>query len=98
MPPRMSAVARVPERDSAGAAVVAVKAANRLAAAEIEDRRRGLDRARLAVGHDRGHDGEELDHVAAPAVAALVDLDADDALRLEALGLGLHALHRQLAG
>ena len=40
---------------------------------------------------------EELDHVAAPAVVALGELHADDPLRLERLGLGLHALHRQLA-
>ena len=49
------------------------------------------------VGHDRGADGEELDHVRAPAVASLLDLHADDALGLDGLGLGLHPLHRQLA-
>src|SRR5438552_1981919 len=33
----------------------------------------------------------------APAVAALVELDADDSLCLRGLGLGLHASHRELA-
>ena len=47
---------------------------------------------------DRGADREELDHVAAPAVGALVDIDADDALGLGLERLGLHPLHRELAG
>ncbi len=48
-------------------------------------------------GH-RGPDREVLDDVRAPAVVALGQRDADDPLGLERLGLGLHALHRQLAG
>ena len=44
----------------------------------------------------RAH-GEELDHMRAPAVAFLLDLGADDALRLPPVRLGLHPLHGKLA-
>src|SRR3954449_1640239 len=60
--------------------------------AEVQDGRRRLDRPLLLVRHDRRADREELDHVRAPAVRSLVQLHAHDALRLELLGLGLHAL------
>ena len=58
----------------------------------------GWDHVILALARDdRGADREELDHVAAPAMALLLQVDADDALGGDLLRLGLHALHRELA-
>ena len=53
----------------------------------------------MLVGDDRGAEREELDHVAAPAVAVLLELDLDDAedAVTDRLGLLLHALHREFA-
>lgn len=44
-----------------------------------------------------GADGEKLDDVRTPAVAAFVNLRSNDALRSQADSLGLHAFHCQFA-
>src|SRR6266576_3177634 len=65
---------------------------------EAEHHRGALYDMVLAEGADRGADGEELGGVRAPGVAVLAELDPDDPLRVQRLGLGLHAAHRQLPG
>src|SRR5919201_324100 len=63
-----------------------------------EHQRGGLDAVVGRGGGHRGADGEELDDVRAPApVAPLVDLRPHHARAAQLLGLGLHALHGQLA-
>lgn len=59
---------------------------------------RGVDLRRLSGRHDRRAYGEQLDHMAAPAVALLRQRNSCDALGAEFLCFGLHALHRRLAG
>jgi hypothetical protein len=49
---------------------------------EAEGRCRGRQLMVALRGHDRGTDGEELDHVRAPAVRAFLQLDADDTFGL----------------
>src|SRR4051794_9576718 len=46
---------------------------------------------------DGGADRDELGHVLAPFIAADVEPDANDAVGADAVGLLLHARHRQLA-
>ena len=46
--------------------------------------------------NDRSPHGEELDHVRAPTVAALVQLYADDAFSLSLLRFRLHPFHGEL--
>src|SRR3954468_10715866 len=76
--------------------VLAIRTEEPSSVIEREDEARRRDRVLLRDRDDRRADGEELDHVRGPAVTALLEVDANDALGLERLGLGLHALHRQL--
>src|SRR3984957_18479971 len=83
-------------RDPRG--VAARRSLLKISSAQIQHGGRGLDLLVVALtGDDGGADGEELDGVADPAVALLLQGDADDALGADLLRRALHALHRQLA-
>src|SRR6516162_3260232 len=63
-------------------------------AVEAEHHRWALDDMVVPQRPHRGADGEELGRVRAPGVAVLAQLDADDALGVVGLGLGLHPAHQ----
>jgi ABC-type multidrug transport system fused ATPase/permease subunit len=65
---------------------------------QAQHHRRAFDDVVRPQRPHRRPDREELRGVRPPGVAVLPQLDADDALRVQRLGLGLHPGHRQFTG